>query len=154
MVGTASLKPTVLTFGPSRTEALHGAVRLLRWATPMSSSLAFCEKRVVVMYRLRPSFVIRRQRLLRAARWNAAPSIHASHPIGYVAADLAAFDGASRALAVREGCFLHAHRGLCAAAHILRIEISTAAQRHCRRDEQHLHPSLHMPSSCVRSPIR
>src|SRR5207302_39370 len=58
MLGTESLTPTVLTFGPSRTEALHGAVRLLRWATPMSSSLAFCEKRVVVMYRLRPSFVI------------------------------------------------------------------------------------------------
>src|SRR5207248_5786878 len=103
-----------------------------------------------------PSSAIRRQRLLRAARWNAAPSIHASRPIGYVAADLAAFDAACRALAIREGCCLHAHRGLGGAGHVLRIELSTAAQRHCRRDEQHLDPSLHTSSGTrgICPPIR
>src|SRR5438105_11625107 len=58
MLGTPSLTPTVLTFGPSRTGALHGALRLLRCATAMSSSLTLWENRVVVMYRLSPSFVI------------------------------------------------------------------------------------------------
>src|SRR5713101_7162587 len=58
MLGSESLKPTVLTLGPSRTGVLHGAVRLRRCTTAMSSSLTFFENRVVVMYRLSPSFVI------------------------------------------------------------------------------------------------
>src|SRR5438067_2725838 len=115
------------------------------WPTQATASLSTAACLLIVRH------------LLRAMRRDAAHSADARRIARCVAADFAAFERAGRAFAVRDRCFLDAHRRICAARRILRIGISTAAQRHCHRNEQRLDPSLHT-SSCTsvetRSPIK